>query len=114
MFWKKDKEETDDKYEVLKLALKMALRRIAGTEIKKTKEGQILALICESVRSAESGDLYDEAVAKVMDQFSDEFEKDPMLKQDIIDILTLMGLGDINVDVEKVDAVLDTVCLMVS
>jgi hypothetical protein len=37
-----------------------------------------------------------------------------MLKQDIIDILTLMGLGDVNVNVEKVDAVLGTVCSMVA
>lgn len=114
MFWKKDKEENEDQYAVLKVALKMALRRIAGAEIKQTKEGEILALICEGLGKAGSGDLYDEAVAKVMDQYSDVFENDPMLKQDITDILQLMGLGDIDVDVEKVDAVMSTVCSMVS
>ena len=115
MFWKKDQteEEKKDQYAALKVALKIALRRIAGEEIKKTKEGQILAMICVGLSGAK-GDQYDDVVADVMDQYTDWFEEDPMLKQDIADILTLMGLGDIDVDIQKVDAVMGTVCSLVS
>lgn len=111
--WWKDKEEQTDKYAAIKVALKMAVRRIVGEGLQNSKEGQILALICAGIRAADSGDQYDDVVVEVMDQYSDEFEKDPLLKQDIKDILTLMGLGTVPVQVEKVDAVLDTVCALV-
>jgi hypothetical protein len=113
MFWKKDEEQEKDQYAALKVALKIALRRIAGEEIKKTKEGEILALVCQGLTAA-TGDQYDDVVANVMDQYTDAFKNDPMLKQDITDILQLMGLGDKDVDIPKVDAVMGTVCSLVS
>lgn len=115
MFWKKDQtdEEKKDQYAALKIALKIAIRRIAGEELKKTKEGQILALVCAGLTAA-SGDQYDDVVAEVMDQYTDWFDEDPMLKQDIADILALMGLSDVDVDIQKVDAVMGTVCSLVS
>ena len=113
MWWKKkDKNENADQYAALKVALKIAVRRIVGESLQNSKEGQILALVCAGIRAAE-GDQYDDVVVEVMDQYTDEFEKDPMLKQDITDILQLMGLGDVPVDIPKVDAVLDTVCKLV-
>lgn len=111
--WWKDKEEPKDEYAALKVALKIAVRRLVGESLQDSKEGQILALICAGIRAAENGEQYDDIVVEVMDQYSDEFEKDPMLKQDIKDILTLMGLGSVPVDVKKVDAVLGTVCALV-
>lgn len=114
MFWKKDNDDKTDEYAALKVALKIAIRRIAGEELKKTKEGQILATLCVAIRAASTGEDYDEAVVAVMDQYTNWFEEDPMLKQDIADILTLMGLSDVDVDVKKVDAVLGTVCSLVS
>lgn len=113
MFWKKDEEQEKDQYAALKIALKIALRRIAGEQIKQTKEGQILAMICAALTEAE-GDQYDDVVVEVMDQYTEWFKEDPMLKQDITDILQLMGLGDMNVDIEKVDAVKGTVCSLVT
>ena len=114
MWWKKDKteEEKADQYAAIKIALKLAIRRIVGESIQNSKEGQILALVCAGIRAAKA-DQYDDVVIEVMDQYTDEFEKDPMLKQDIKDILQLMGLGELKVDVPKVDAVLDTVCSLV-
>ena len=112
MFWKnKDKKETDQ-YAAIKIALEIAVRRMVGESIQNSKEGQILALICAGIRSAD-GEQYDDVVVEIMDQYTDEFEKDPLLKQDIKSILRLMGLGDTPVDIPKVDAVLDTVCALV-
>ena len=112
MFWKKDKEENPDQYAAIKVALEIAVRRMVGVSIQNSKEGQILALICAGVRAAE-GDQYDDVVVEVMDEYTDWFEEDPLLKADIKSILQLMGLGDVPVDIPKVDAVLDTVCALV-
>ena len=112
MWWKDKDDKPKDEYAALKVALSMAVRRIVGSNLQNSKEGQILALVCAGVRAA-TGDQYDDVVVEVLDQYTDEFEKDPMLKQDIKDILFLMGLGEVNVDIPKVDAVLDTVCKLV-
>ena len=113
MWWKKkDKNENQDKYAALKIALQIAVRRMVGESIQNSKEGQILALVCAGIRAAD-GEQYDDVVVEIMDQYTDEFKKDPLLKQDIKDILSLMGLGDTPVDIPKVDAVLDTVCALV-
>lgn len=110
--WWKDKKEPKDEYAALKVALEIAVRRMVGESLQTSKEGQILALICAGIRASE-GDQYDDVVVEIMDQYTDEFEKDPLLKHDIKSILTLMGLGSDPVDVMKVDAVLDTVCKLV-
>ena len=38
MFWKQDEEQQKDQYAALKVALKIALRRIAGKKLKKAKK----------------------------------------------------------------------------
>lgn len=112
MWWKDKDDKPKDEYAAIKVALEIAVRRMIGESLQNSKEGQILALICAGIRAAD-GEQYDDVVLEVMDQYTDEFEKDPLLKQDIKSILTLMGLGSDPVDVKKVDAVLGTVCALV-
>lgn len=111
MWWKKDETDTDE-YAAVKIALKIAVRRLVGVGVQNSKAGQILALICAGVRAVD-GEQYDDVVVDVLDQYVTDFDDDPMLKADIKDILLLMGLGEVNVDIPKVDAVLDTVCSLV-
>lgn len=114
MMWWKDDDEDQDQYAALKIALKIAARRLLAEQYPEAEAAmKILTKLCVGINDAE-GDTYDDVVVAILDEYTDVFEDDPMLKADISDILTLMGLGDMNVEVEKVDALITVVCDLVS
>jgi len=103
MFSKKDKE---DKYAEAKVILKIAARRVLASY---PAASAIINLICAY---REETDLSGVATT-VLEKNTDLFDKDPLLKEDIKDVLTLTGLHASDIEVPKAQALIGVLCSLV-
>ena len=101
MFSKKE-----DPMAVAKIALKIAVRHLLASK------PEILVALTTICSFQEEADLSSVA-SDVMDQHTDLFVKDPLLRNDLLDILSLLGLTAPTIDVPKSKALMAVICAMV-
>ena len=103
MFSKKGKT---DALEVAKVALKIAARHLLAS---KPDAALAIAAICAFQQENDMSGVAVDVMAKNTDLFS----KDPLLKNDVEDLMGLIGLNLPDVDVPKAHALMAVLCSMV-
>lgn len=103
MFTKKEKL---DKYGAQKAVLRIAARRLLAAN---PEAAIVLKSVCLLQNKGHISDLVD----LVEQNNASIFQKDPMLKEDIKDILVLLGLDEISPDIIKFKALIPVVCDLV-
>ena len=101
MFSKKE-----DSYAAAKIAVKIAVRHLLASK------PDILVALNTICSFQEEADLSSVA-SDVMDQHTDLFVKDPLLRDDLLDILSLLGLTAPTIDLPKSKALMAVICAMV-
>lgn len=99
---------------IAQTALRIAARHLIAA---KPEAGLILTTVCALVTAgadASETDALDAIAGKIAEKYSGVFEKDPALKDDVADILGLMGIGDAAADVNQVASLAKTLCEVVS
>lgn len=105
---------------------KTAAKSVAGTALKitarhliasKPEAGLILTTVCALAKAgaeAEDTQSLGGIATRIAEQYTDIFENDPTLRDDVADILDLMGLAADAVDLSAVTCLADTLCAVVS
>jgi len=102
MFSKKDKLDPYSKHKaILRIAARATLRNYP-------QASAVYATICSFQQSTDLSGLADEVLKK----HDTLFLKDPLLEQDVRDVLTLVGLNELTIDVPKARALISVLCVL--